>query len=586
MLQWSWNGAVSKEEITSRLEDYKAKGMGGFFMHARPGLELGYISEEWFELWEHAASECERLGMEWHIYDEYTCPGGHAGGHVVAQNPRLAGQELRLVPVAGAAALPAGQVLGWFEKVGDGYQPAKGVKPQELSPENVRYAAVIASLEMNLAKGSFPLPNTLSRGAGEAFIQTTHEKYREYSGRHFGKTVKFMFCDEPEPFHKHGLPMSQEFLEAFAAEHGYRLEETLEGLLFERENSPKVRHDYSATVHRLYVENFLKPLHDWCAANKLEFTGHFMEHCWGNVPTSTSNMDWLRWMQAPGNDLLGCQFTATSPADNTTFLFNLKELASVAAQLGRKNVMVESSGAGGTQASFPLFKACEDYLMRFGVNIMDPHLSHYTLGGSRKYDFPQTISPHSPWYNLYGEHARHIGAVIRAQNEGQERNRVLVLHPALTGWIYTGLPTGKKETNPRKEAIQHLRERTHAFCLELDQAAVDFDLGDELMMRDLASAEAGKLTIGERSYELVIIPPVWENALPETVDLLQGYMESGGQVLAPDGVLPRYLCGEASTAPQKLAERAEWTTFGTTDELIAEAVSLVPPYLEFRACSI
>ncbi len=48
---WVWNGAITRERITTSLEQFAALGMGGVFIHPRPGLISEYLSESWFELW-------------------------------------------------------------------------------------------------------------------------------------------------------------------------------------------------------------------------------------------------------------------------------------------------------------------------------------------------------------------------------------------------------------------------------------------------------------------------------------------------------------------------------------------------------
>jgi hypothetical protein len=139
-------------------------------------------------------------------------------------------------------------------------------------------------------------------------------------------------------------------------------------------------------------------MHDWCAAHGLLFTGHLMEHEWPSPRSQPDAMAAMRWMQAPGNDLLGFQFEPTTPADNGIYILNLKELSSLANQLGREWTLVETCGGAGYGAAFDVFKPLEDLVLAHGVNVIDPHLGHETVSGARKYDWAQTLSDHSPWW--------------------------------------------------------------------------------------------------------------------------------------------------------------------------------------------
>ena len=65
------------------------KGMGGFFIHSREGLETSYLSEGWMEQVDVAVREAKEKDMEVWIYDEDKWPSGCAGGLVSRANPCL-----------------------------------------------------------------------------------------------------------------------------------------------------------------------------------------------------------------------------------------------------------------------------------------------------------------------------------------------------------------------------------------------------------------------------------------------------------------------------------------------------------------
>src|SRR4030043_1838751 len=93
---WVWNDRVTKEQVETQLADFKAHGMGGVFIHPRPGLITPYLSEEWLETCRPAFSVGQGLDMKVWIYDENSYPSGFAGGHVPAEMPDSVGKGLRL----------------------------------------------------------------------------------------------------------------------------------------------------------------------------------------------------------------------------------------------------------------------------------------------------------------------------------------------------------------------------------------------------------------------------------------------------------------------------------------------------------
>ena len=100
MPQWSWNGDIDRRRISEVLEQFKDRGCGGVFMHARPGIMVEYLSKRWFELWTWGMREAARLGLEWQIYDEFTVAGGNAGGYTVIESPHAAQHEVSVLPLA------------------------------------------------------------------------------------------------------------------------------------------------------------------------------------------------------------------------------------------------------------------------------------------------------------------------------------------------------------------------------------------------------------------------------------------------------------------------------------------------------
>ena len=46
---WSWNEKLNTEETKRQIEIMEKAGIGGYFMHARGGLQTEYMGDEWFE---------------------------------------------------------------------------------------------------------------------------------------------------------------------------------------------------------------------------------------------------------------------------------------------------------------------------------------------------------------------------------------------------------------------------------------------------------------------------------------------------------------------------------------------------------
>ena len=570
--QWSLNGDLTEDRIREELDQFAAQGCGGLFAHARPGHITGYLTPRWFELWAYAARAAAERGIAFHIYDEFMCPAGHAGGHVVAEAPHVVQRELRLVAFDDELGRPSGDLMLLLKRDAD------GVLTRAPDPAGAEFAVVCVPVQAG--RVSPPRPDLCHPDTVRTFIEVTYEPYARCAGDLFGSTVRFAFCDEPHILaSRAGLPFSTYLAREFERDHGYSLVDCVESLVCTRSDSLHVRFDYWWTVNRLFLRNFMQPLHEWCAAHDLLLTGHGMEHEWPDPASHPDTMALLRWMQAPGNDLLGFQFTPTCLADNAIYLMNLKELASVVNQLGREWSCVETCGGGGYETSYAYFKPCEDFTLSFGVNVIDPHLSHESLAGIRKYDWPQTLSDHSPWWRYYRPHADHVTRVSAALSQGREINRVLVLQPTTSAWLYArGALFDKLDGGETEAALAGLRQAHTTFVTALYGVQCDFDLGDEFILEEFGRVEESTLRVGERAYALLVVPPGMVTLNRSTFELLEQYLARGGVVLAL-GDAPARVQGRESDEARTLADAQTWITCRDTAALLGEIRRRMPPYI-------
>ena len=79
---WAWNAKLEPEELIRQIRLMKEMGLGGFFMHARVGLNTEYLGKEWFECVRTCIAEAEKLGMNAWLYDEDRWPPGSVAGEV------------------------------------------------------------------------------------------------------------------------------------------------------------------------------------------------------------------------------------------------------------------------------------------------------------------------------------------------------------------------------------------------------------------------------------------------------------------------------------------------------------------------
>lgn len=165
-----------------------------------------------------------------------------------------------------------------------------------------------------------------------------------------------------------------DLFDVFRSEYGYDLSDCLPQLHEEIGDWRKVRHDYFQLLNRLFVERWARPWYDYCAGKGISWTGHYWEHNWPLVTGVTDNMSMAAWQQVPGIDMLFNQFNEKSTGAQFGNIRSVKEVRSIANQLGRRRVLSETYGGGGWNVTFKDMKRLCDWQMVLGVNLVNQHV--------------------------------------------------------------------------------------------------------------------------------------------------------------------------------------------------------------------
>ena len=553
---WVWNDRLTEEQIAGTLHDLASQKVKQVFVHPRPGLMTPYLSDEWFKLWKVALREAERLDMNVWIYDENSYPSGFAGGLVPEAMPDSRGKGLALQEAKIPPKL-SDTIVAVFRLTDDGYENiTEKLKANQEFAEG-RYLA--ASLRLAPTGGWFGgkwYVDLLKPGVTETFIEITMETYRRQIGDQFGKRVPGWFTDEPHLAPAGGLHWSDHLPELFRERWGYDLVDHLPALVRPVGDWKRVRHNYYNLLLEQFIERWAKPCYEYCEKHNLEFTGHYWEHGWPGAGHGGDNMAMYAWHQRPAIDTLMNQYSEDVHAQFGN-VRAVKELSSVANQLGRERTLCEAYGAGGWDLRFEDMKRIGDWLYVLGVNTLDEHLSYITLRGARKRDHPQSFSYHEPWWDAYHVMAEYFTRLSLIMSQGRQINRALVLEPTTATWMYQGStsPPGK---------LNQIGNRFQALLMDVERAQVEYDVGSEDIIAREGSIEAAQFRVGQCRYDTVVLPPLTENLNAPMMALLETYVRAGGVVLCC-GEAPSYVDGSPSDRGRTVAKQAGWKRVDASD---------------------
>lgn len=591
--------------LTELLENLARVGYGGVFLHPRPGLITEYLSPRWFEIIRHCIAECRRLGLVPALYDENSYPSGFAGGHVPALAPETVVQYL--IPKFGTLPEePPKEAIAVYRA--EKKIPVEFTPPASLPPGSSWCAFVFETMAPMPWHGGFSYTSLLDPKTSKIFLQTTYQRYRDELSEKDWKSCAAFFTDEPHlPADSHGpwgkgQHCSPLVLTEFRHRRGYSLEEKLSDLYFSSTTSAATRFDFYETLHDLFLENFARPVADWCTRNGIPSTGHYLEHDWPCPYATPGHIHLLSKMDWPGTDLLECflleghdygdpqNLDTAVPGTEPHALYYLKQVQSVAHQFRKKRVMDECWGAGGHDSTPLDWLRIGRYLAVHGVNLFVPHYATTTIRGARKNDHPQFFSEQSPWFEALGPLNAELGRLSWITSQGSTHQRILMLDPLTTAYCLADKsdclggenhhdaitdPMAVFEGNQR--AFVPLRQAVGNFAQKLSDAQVDFDIGDEYILAESGKVAGKRLNLGFQNYDLVVLPPHLENLRKATLTLLQAFAKAGGRILGIRPTNPR-LDGRTSNWPDQLS--VQWVA--SPEKLADEVLQQIPPRLKFN----
>lgn len=581
---WAWNDRLEEEELVRQVNQMKEQGMGGFFIHSRDGLETVYMGREWMAYTQKTVETAEELGMHVWLYDEDRWPSGFAGGLVQDRGGdafRAKGLTMEVCQQIGSDDLTDSVAL--FKAVIDERNLVRCERLHDgefiaLNEDEVLLVFRVEISERSAWFNNEAPPDNLNPETVQAFIDITYEAYKQEVGKHFGKTIRGVFTDEPSVHDSHckftagrgWLPWSWSFPDFFQERRGYDLLDVIPYMYFNGDYSSQARHDYWWTLTERFSESYSKQLGEWCEKNGIDFTGHYLWE--NNMGTATrvcgAVMPNYRYQQVPGIDMLN---------EQTNEYITVKQCTSVANQYGRKFVLSETYGCTGWAFTFEGQKWVGDFQYVLGVNLRSQHLALYSIKGCRKRDYPPVFNYNTSWWKYNHVMEDYFSRLSSVLTEGRPIRDVLVLHPSSTAWSMVGTgPYGFPARGKDRDvsATNTFGHEFNAFLGKLLRAHYDFDLGDETILAETGEIRGGNLAVNLVEYRIVVIPVI-QTMLGSTFQLLSDFLEAGGKVIAV-GSRPAMIEGRPTDLLSELYDHANMTVVLDVEDTVTALECILP----------
>ena len=572
------NDTFNAEEIKIQLDFMRDTGVGAFFLHVRDGiLDEAYGTETYFKRVKFIVEQAAERKIKVWLYDEDSFPSGNAGGQIAIEHPELQAYSLKVVKLKaeeikdGTAKRVLGRVRGLFGyavKNENGVETSRKITDcfgvvrrywyrrdmnktyycdmqDKLFFPHVRagtcYSEIIfeaeagdgeeiyvAYLEPVRTDGHYGLQaDCLNRRTTEEFIARTHEKYAKYVGEYFGTTIPGIFMDEPSAGGL--LPYTDEVVAKFKEIRGYDVTDYYYKLSSEYYgDGKKVRRDYIETITRLFCDNFISPITQWCERHGLESTGHFYgeEDPLSGSLCAQSVYRQIKLMGIPGFDIIG---RYVGDREHCALILGAKIVVSAAIQSGKKRILAECFALNPFNYGYDGLRKTADWLFACGIDTFAPHAFHYGYGAYQRTDAGKSFFYQDPLYGEYTEFAAYAGRISNLLSRFNHENEVLLVLPSCGFAEEVPFPMCNTGVYPSDRA-KTMQSRLYAAVRYLIERQIVWNVADVQGVAD-ADVRDGAVNIGECSYKKVI----FINGGDEEARVYEKTLKAGVDCMAFDG---------------------------------------------------
>ncbi len=567
-----FNNKLSLEEVLKSVDLLFEQGIKAFFIFPIYGMEIEYLTDEWFDLVKKTVAHCEKIGMSVWIYDDYSWPAGNCGGKLILEHPEFNKRNVYCDSVEVAAGEKfskeiSGSLIG-CSILSDG-------KLEKVNPEFidntlewtnntgknanlvVSYYAPCKSPGANwiianrgcLWQKDYGLTlefiDWLNPDAIDCFIEMAYERYYNELKPYWKTVIKGFMCDEPGFF---GIHYNEILHAEFEKRYAYKIEDNYEHLfIYINEKTFQVRADFHRLAGEMLAKNIQK-VSNWCLERGVDFTGHYLgEESPGQEVASQGDSWHIRKnMEIPGMDLLAFD-SNYHPVPMTEYLFKkrrypesslvltAKTTTSTARYTGSCRAFAEAYGIAPCWVAPVDHAAHTHWLCAMGINFINDNALSVSFEDFRK---RSTGGKHftMPWWDWYKDFIEFAGRCSMMAAIGKMPVQIGMLYPILSAqctYSHFNCRFAENYDSAIYQEINYIVQQT-AGMLTRNNVAWEMVWEEHLKSGRI---DDGMLEFADVRLSAIVIPGMY--FIEEKVlDALEKFVNSGGSLIFI-GMLPK-----------------------------------------------
>lgn len=472
---WTWNEKLNTEDTLLCADRIINCGFGGVCIKAGFGLQNKYMGEEWMRNINEASTRINSQNSKVWISDDNGNYSGCANGTVNSFGLDMQQKTLRFE--SGERTNDRTVIFK------DGYHFYYDVNPYYV--------------------------DVLNPDVSQEFIKSAYTPYVE----RFSENIDVFLCSNPQLF-SNSIPWSFSLPAEYKNAYGEELLDVLIELFRPVGNYINTRIKFWSLVNRLFAENFLKPIYDYCNDNNIQLalnfsSGNPAQYDYSHIPCVESYSK---------NDSSGIETLIAS---------------SHAQQFGKKESYAIIFSNAGYGSSFDDFKRIAQQHMARGITGIISSGENPSLRGGRKYTNPSSTLFCSSDYDGYMKANNYISRLGDILSQGNADFETLVIYNASLNW-----PNFDTENNDSPDILSVNIKNT---VNTLENKHIPFHIADELTLQKHAHIDGDVFVVGKQRYKTVILSPDCE-FLESTTKLLSEFELGGGFITTADSLHRNDIC--------------------------------------------
>ncbi|HEX7509703.1 MAG TPA: hypothetical protein VF335_00250, partial [Chitinivibrionales bacterium] len=549
--QWIWNSCILEDKVVLQLNQFIEKGFGGVCIKPSRDMSPGYLSEEFFALFQRVLEIAQKSGIGIRLSEDFSLPWNGMFESLTSQDKRMRAQSIHVehaemiggkklyeLPIADPenaiviVAKMSGNKVVLSQTKRIALSPDKPICSVKPSPGEWQLM-VFRKTYVSDPVGGF-VPNVFNPAVAQWYIATVGETLKKRFSKYFHTVFKgFLFempvyCVSSES----GVPWDDDMAAQYFTAHKKRLQEQLPALFFPVEiDQAKSRFAIQGCINQTMYEQCSGIIEKWCVKNRVTQWVLYPErsmnkgqtgikNCW-NIP-DTGELGAVGIQNLDGSEENGQVLRAVS--DGNTLHFRRETVT----MIGRNR----HNGA----ATLQQLKTEVDRTVLIGPSIFCLDGCFFNIDRRSYLKTPHNPSWYAPNWNqmkAFCEYSARASALARSFHFIRSA-AILDQSTFITTDYCVGAP----------EAAQKIATQFQATMRELERHGIDVDIVNQEMLLQCSVFTTGEFApankIRKGNYRAIIVP--FARLIPSAVlTFLEKVSQKTGTVIfieeAPVGTL-------------------------------------------------